>query len=105
MPLPPTESSDVPASPLVNPTSALLQGLIKEQRASRGSSRRAVSEIADDIPTVTPPSTRSHEDSQSEKQRKVNSALSAGLRQPREMGFREMDQVSTDYQCAVFPTI
>ncbi|KAJ9257421.1 hypothetical protein DTO207G8_2175 [Paecilomyces variotii] len=87
-----SKSSDVPASPLVNPTSALLQGLIKEQRASRGSSRRAVSEIADDIPTVTPPSTRSHEDSQSEKQRKVNSALSAGLRQPREMGFREMDQ-------------
>ncbi|KAL1871743.1 DNA replication complex GINS protein PSF3 [Paecilomyces lecythidis] len=87
-----SKCSDTPASPMVNPTSALLQGLIKEQRASRGSSRRAVSEVADDIATATPPSTQSQEDSQSEKQRKVNSALSAGLRQPREMGFREMDQ-------------
>lgn len=101
MALPPSESSDTPASPMVNPTSALLQGLIKEQRASRGSSRRAVSEVADDIATATPPSTQSQEDSQSEKQRKVNSALSAGLRQPREMGFREMDQVSTEKEFAI----
>lgn len=36
---------------------------------------------------------QSQEDAGSERQRKINSALSAGLKQPREMGFREMDQV------------
>jgi hypothetical protein len=33
------------------------------------------------------------EDTASEKTRKVNDALSAGQRKPKEMGMREMDQV------------
>ncbi|KAK2792095.1 hypothetical protein FQN51_001933 [Onygenales sp. PD_10] len=78
------------STPLVNPTSALLQGLINEQRANRGS-RRAASEHASDGHLQTP-TAPSQEDSSSEKQRKVSNALSAGLKQPREMGMREMDQ-------------
>ncbi|KAK2804141.1 hypothetical protein FQN50_006683 [Emmonsiellopsis sp. PD_5] len=78
------------STPLVNPTSTLLQGLINEQRANRGS-RRAASEHASDGNLQTP-TAPSQEDSSSEKQRKVSNALSAGLKQPREMGMREMDQ-------------
>ncbi|PGG99388.1 hypothetical protein GX51_06321 [Blastomyces parvus] len=79
------------STPLVNPTSSLLQGLINEQRASRGG-RRAVSEHPSDTQVQTPTIAPSQDDSSSEKQRKVNTALSAGLKQPREMGMREMDQ-------------
>jgi hypothetical protein len=34
------------------------------------------------------------EDTASEKARRINAALSAGQRKPKEMGMREMDQVS-----------
>ncbi|OAX85320.1 hypothetical protein ACJ72_00315, partial [Emergomyces africanus] len=80
------------STPLVNPTSSLLQGLINEQRASRGG-RRAASEQPSDnqvqTPITAPPS---QFDSSSEKQQKISNVLSAGLKQPREMGMREMDQ-------------
>ncbi|KLJ07780.1 hypothetical protein EMPG_16758 [Blastomyces silverae] len=79
------------STPLVNPTSSLLQGLINEQRASRGG-RRAVSEHPSDIQVQTPTIAPSQDDSSSEKQRKISNVLSAGLKEPREMGMREMDQ-------------
>ncbi|KAA8648683.1 uncharacterized protein ATNIH1004_004568 [Aspergillus tanneri] len=86
------------ATSLVNPSSSLLQDLLKEQRASRGSRGNVVKSL-DDCTPQTPTRSRSHSHSQSqsqeemgsERQRKINSALSAGLKQPREMGIREMD--------------
>jgi hypothetical protein len=86
-----TASTDT-ATTLVNPTSTILQGLIKEQRASRGS-RKATSDMTDSIAAHTASPSQSHEDSLSEKQRRIGNALSAGIRQPRDMGIREMDQV------------
>lgn len=90
------------SSTLVNPSSALLQDLLKEQRACRGV-RASTEEMDAQVPrTPDRPSARSRSQSQSQsqsqddtsdKQKKFNSALSAGLRQPREMGVREMDQV------------
>lgn len=86
---------------LVNPSSSLLQDLLKEQRASRGS-RGAISEECDDCAPRTPD--RSHSDSHSqsrsqsrddpgsERQRRIHNALSSGLKQPREMAMRETDQ-------------
>jgi len=89
-------------STLVNPSSALLQDLLKEQRACRGV-RASTEEMDAQVPrTPDRPFARSRSQSQSQsqsqddtsdKQKRVNSALSAGLRQPREMGVREMDQV------------
>ncbi|KAN0071319.1 hypothetical protein V8E54_010750 [Elaphomyces granulatus] len=83
-----TRTGDPAGLTLVNPTSSILQDLIKEQRATRGSRKFALEQEA---PT-TPPASRSYEESSSEKQRKVNNARSAGLKQPRDMGMREMDQ-------------
>ncbi|PLB55078.1 hypothetical protein P170DRAFT_505702 [Aspergillus steynii IBT 23096] len=86
---------------LVNPSSSLLQDLLKEQRASRGS-RGTMSEECDDSAPRTPDRSRSDSHSQSqsqsrddpgsERQRKIHNALSSGLKQPREMGMRETDQ-------------
>ncbi|KAH8428171.1 uncharacterized protein LDX57_005876 [Aspergillus melleus] len=83
---------------LVNPSSSLLQDLLKEQRASRGS-RGAMSEECDDRTPRTPDRSGSDSQSQSQqdepgsaRQRKINNALSSGLKQPREMGMRETDQ-------------
>ncbi|PGH18610.1 hypothetical protein AJ79_00389 [Helicocarpus griseus UAMH5409] len=88
----PQRTSDSTGStPLVNPTSSLLQGLINEQRANRGA-RTTASEHSSDGHAQTPTTAASQEDSSSEKQRRVSNALSAGLKQPREMGMREMDQ-------------
>ncbi|OJJ49426.1 hypothetical protein ASPZODRAFT_14140 [Penicilliopsis zonata CBS 506.65] len=84
-----SRSSDSGVSTLVNPTSSLLQGLIKEQRASRGA-RGTLTEVSDEDGLRTPEPLQ--EDTPSERQRKINGALSAGLKQPREMGVREMDQ-------------
>lgn len=80
---------------LVNPASTLLQDLLKEQRAHRGSRGPASEEWNENSPS-TPERTRAQEDSASiasEKARKVNDVFSAGLRKPKEMGMREMDQV------------
>lgn len=83
-----------PSTPtLVNPSSALLQDLLKEQRAHRGS-RGNISEDLDNSAPRTPETVRVHDDTASEKARKVNDALSAGQRKPKEMGMREMDNVS-----------
>ncbi|KAJ5363212.1 hypothetical protein N7541_004056 [Penicillium brevicompactum] len=80
-----------PSTPtLVNPSSALLQDLLKEQRAHRGS-RGNISEDLDNSAPRTPETVRVHDDTASEKARKVNDALSAGQRKPKEMGMREMD--------------
>lgn len=46
----------------------------------------------------TPETTRTQEDTASEKARKVNDVFSAGQRKPKEMGMREMDQVSPGVQ-------
>lgn len=83
-----------PGTPsLVNPSSALLQDLLKEQRAHRGS-RGNISEDLEHSAPRTPETVRLHDDTASEKARKVNDALSAGQRKPKEMGMREMDTVS-----------
>ncbi|GES61672.1 hypothetical protein ATEIFO6365_0011033100 [Aspergillus terreus] len=91
---------------LVNPTSSLLQDLLKEQRATR-SSRGTTSEHSEDcvVPQTPQPSrsraqsqsksqshTLSQDDAGSERQRKAQMALAAGLKHSREMGVREMDQ-------------
>ncbi|CAI7568769.1 unnamed protein product [Penicillium glandicola] len=81
-----------PGTPtLVNPASALLQDLLKEERAHR-SSRGTISEDFKENAPQTPETVRTQEDTASEKARKVNDALSAGQRKPKEMGMREMDQ-------------
>ncbi|KAJ5374857.1 GINS complex [Penicillium concentricum] len=81
-----------PATPtLVNPASALLQDLLKEERAHR-SSRGTISEDYKENAPQTPETTRAQEDAASEKARKVNDVFSAGQRKPKEMGMREMDQ-------------
>lgn len=90
------DASDIetpePGTPtLVNPASALLQDLLKEQRAHR-SSRGAGSDEWEDAPR-TPEGTRVQDDTGSEKARKVNDVFNAGLKKPKEMGIREMDQV------------
>lgn len=93
---PATASTDTSAT-LVNPTSTILQGLIKEQRATRGS-RKTIPYLSDEIDHTPPTSqshSQSHENSPSDKQRRVNSLVSNGLKQPRDMGIREMDQVRT----------
>lgn len=80
---------------LVNPSSALLQDLLKEQRASRGS-RGPVSDGRPEHSPSTPDAARVQEDNAStvsDKTRKVNDAFAAGQRLPKEMGMREMDQV------------
>ncbi|KAJ5297693.1 hypothetical protein PENANT_c005G04547 [Penicillium antarcticum] len=80
-----------PGTPtLVNPASALLQDLLKEQRAHR-SSRGPNSDEWEDAPR-TPEGIRAQDDTGSEKARKVNDVFNAGLRKPKEMGIREMDQ-------------
>ncbi|PGH11665.1 hypothetical protein AJ80_07032 [Polytolypa hystricis UAMH7299] len=87
----PPRASD--ASGLVNPTSALLQGLIKEQRASRSSRRTTGEHVTESqLQTPPPPTAPSQDGSTSEKRRRVSDALSAGLKQPQNMGMREMDQ-------------
>ncbi|KAJ5779529.1 hypothetical protein N7457_007249 [Penicillium paradoxum] len=81
-----------PGTPaLVNPASALLQDLLKEQRAHR-SSRGAMSDNYENEAPRTPETTRMQEDTASEKVRKASDAFSAGQRKPKEMGMREMDQ-------------
>ncbi|KAE8155862.1 hypothetical protein BDV40DRAFT_306607 [Aspergillus tamarii] len=85
---------------LVNPSSSLLQDLLKEQRATRGSRGTASEDMEDNGPHTprTPGRSRSNSQAQSQeepgsdRQRKINNALAAGLKQPREMGMREMDQ-------------
>ncbi|GFN13159.1 uncharacterized protein AtWU_02957 [Aspergillus tubingensis] len=100
----------VPPS-LVNPSSALLQDLLKEQRANRVPKGTASEDAGQGAPRTpershSRPQSRSQSPAQSqsqsrsqsqeevgsEKQRKIQTALSSGLRQPHEMGVREMGE-------------
>lgn len=102
----------VPSS-LVNPSSALLQDLLKEQRANRVPKGTATEDVGQGAPRTpershSRPQSRSQSPAQSqsqsrsqsqeevgsEKQRKIQTALSSGLRHPHEMGVREMGEVS-----------
>ncbi|KAJ5722184.1 hypothetical protein N7488_000219 [Penicillium malachiteum] len=75
---------------LINPTSTLLQGLLKEERAHRGS-RGTASEDGVESPR-TPDRSRVQEDTASEKTRKVTQIAAAAQTQLKDMGVREMDQ-------------
>ncbi|PWY93388.1 hypothetical protein BO94DRAFT_341583 [Aspergillus sclerotioniger CBS 115572] len=100
----------VPPS-LVNPSSALLQDLLNEQRAHRGPKGAASEDLGHGAPrtpershsrpqsrsqspaqTQSQSRSQSQEEAGSEKQRKIQTALSSGLRQPHEMGVREMGE-------------
>lgn len=81
---------------LINPTSSLLQGLLKEERAHRGS-RGAISEDGAGSPR-TPDRPRVQEDTASEKARKASQFSAANAPHSKEMGVREMDQVRIDVQ-------
>ncbi|KAF7586591.1 hypothetical protein BBP40_008636 [Aspergillus hancockii] len=98
-----TKPDEPATSSLVNPSSSLLQDLLKEQRATRGSRGTASEDSEDNAPRTprTPRTpgrsrsnshTQSQEEPSSERQRKINNTLTAGLKQSREMGMREMDQ-------------
>ncbi|KAL3457606.1 hypothetical protein BJX64DRAFT_16397 [Aspergillus heterothallicus] len=86
-----------PNSSLVNPSSALLQDLLKEQRATRGARTGGLEEL-EDSPQRTPEwlhsQSRSHSQDGpgSEKQPNPKLSSSGSVRQPREMGVRETDQ-------------
>ncbi|RAL17499.1 uncharacterized protein BO97DRAFT_419737 [Aspergillus homomorphus CBS 101889] len=99
---------------LVNPSSALLQDLLKEQRATRttkgGSDEQKQGNPRTperSLPQTQPPSqspaqsqaqsqtqsrTQSWEEVGSDKQRRVHSVASSGTRQPNDMGVREMGE-------------
>ncbi|PWY87570.1 hypothetical protein BO70DRAFT_385844 [Aspergillus heteromorphus CBS 117.55] len=98
-----------PVPPLVNPSSALLQDLLNEQRATRSSKSAASEDMKPSAPRTPERShsrsqsgsqspaqsqsrSQSQEEAASEKQRKIQTALSSGQRQPHEMGMREMGE-------------
>lgn len=88
------EATDRGTPTVVNPASTLLQDMLKEHRAHRDS--RGSTEDWDNNAPRTPERSRTQEDNAStasEKTRKVSDTFSAGLRNPKEMGMREMDQV------------
>ncbi|KAJ6090149.1 hypothetical protein N7486_008964 [Penicillium sp. IBT 16267x] len=90
---PPQQYSGTPecgTPTLINPTSSLLQGLLKEERAHRGS-RGAISEDEGGSPR-TPDRPRVQEDTASEKARKVSQFSAANAPHSKQMGVREMDQ-------------
>lgn len=80
---------------LINPTSSLLQGLLKEERAHRGS--RGMSEDGAESPR-TPDRPRVQEDTASEKARRFSQFSAANAPLSKEMGVREMDQVWIDLE-------
>ncbi|KAJ5949487.1 hypothetical protein N7454_001071 [Penicillium verhagenii] len=75
---------------LINPTSSLLQGLLKEERAHRGS-RGSASEHGAESPR-TPDRPRAQEDTASEKARKISQFPAGNAPHLKDMGVREMDQ-------------
>ncbi|RAK97581.1 uncharacterized protein BO80DRAFT_448198 [Aspergillus ibericus CBS 121593] len=99
-----------PDPPSLVPSSALLQDLLNEQRANRGpkatsedmghgaprtperSHSRPQSRSQSPAQTQSQSRSQSQEEAGSEKQRKIHTALSSGLRQPHEMGVREMGE-------------
>ena len=89
---PETPESGTPT--LINPTSTLLQGLLKEERAHRGS-RGSLYEDGRESPR-TPDRSRFQDDNISEKARKASQATAVAQSQPKDMGVREMDQVRVE---------
>ncbi|KAL4882002.1 hypothetical protein BJY04DRAFT_207186 [Aspergillus karnatakaensis] len=86
-----------PNSTFVNPSSALLQDLLKEQRATRGARANGLEELEDNIqrtPDWAQSQSRSNsqEEPGSEKQKSSKMSSSGSVRLPREMGVREADQ-------------
>ncbi|RDW57057.1 uncharacterized protein DSM5745_11580 [Aspergillus mulundensis] len=93
------------SSTIVNPSSALLQDLLKEQRASRGARTGGLEEL-EDSPRRTPEWCQTQTQSQSQSQTRTNSQEEPGsekqqntkmsshgsVRRPPEMGVRETDQ-------------
>ncbi|KAL2823900.1 hypothetical protein BDW59DRAFT_90810 [Aspergillus cavernicola] len=85
------------SSSLVNPSSALLQDLLKEQRATRGARAGGLEELeesAQRTPEWCHSQSRSHsqEEPGSEKQQNIKMSSGCSTKQPREMGVRETDQ-------------
>ncbi|PYH84357.1 hypothetical protein BO82DRAFT_17029 [Aspergillus uvarum CBS 121591] len=98
-----------PTATLVNPSSALLQDLLKEQRATR-STKGGSDELKpcnprtpershpkNKSPSQSPAQSQAQSRTQSweassEKQRRVHSVASSGTRQPNDMGVREMGE-------------
>jgi hypothetical protein len=83
----------------VNPSSALLQDLLKEQRASRGGRSGGLEEL-ENSPQRTPEwcqsqsLSNSQDEVGSEKQKANKMSSNGSVRRPPEMGVRETDQVS-----------
>ncbi|EEP80467.1 predicted protein [Uncinocarpus reesii 1704] len=75
----------------VHPNSTLLHDLIKEQRAVRVSRPPGTSKLVPDGRSSPAPDTVESAPA-SEKNRKLLNAVSAGLKDPKELGLREMDQ-------------
>ncbi|KAL4867003.1 hypothetical protein BDV12DRAFT_127829 [Aspergillus spectabilis] len=84
-------------SSFVNPSSALLQDLLKEQRATRGARTNGLEDL-EDSPQRTPEwcqsqsRSNSQEEPGSEKQQNGKMSSSGSVKIPREMGVRESDQ-------------
>ncbi|KAL4921760.1 hypothetical protein BDW62DRAFT_116662 [Aspergillus aurantiobrunneus] len=91
------QTPDPNSSSFVNPSSILLQDLLKEQRATRGARTGGLEEL-EDSPQRTPEwcQTQSRpnslEESGSEKQQNSKMSSSGSFRRPPEMGVRETDQ-------------
>ncbi|KAL4782850.1 hypothetical protein BJX76DRAFT_277199 [Aspergillus varians] len=92
-----TDSPERNSSSYVNPSSALLQDLLKEQRATRGARTGGLGGL-EDSPQRTPEwcqsQSRSHsqEEPGSEKQKNTKMSGSGSVRRLPEMGVRESDQ-------------
>lgn len=98
------ESADTPDpnASFVNPSSALLQDLLKEQRATRGARTGGLEEL-ESSPQRTPEWSQSQSQSQSrsqsweepssDKRQSTKVSSNDSIRRPAEMGVREADQV------------
>ncbi|KAL4976676.1 hypothetical protein BDW66DRAFT_159494 [Aspergillus desertorum] len=106
---PGSRTPDPNPSSIVNPSSALLQDLLKEQRASRGSRSSGLEEF-EESPQCTPEwcqsqslsqsqsqRTNSQDEPSSEKQQRAELSSNGSVKRPPEMGVRETDQVGTLY--------
>ncbi|KAL5336771.1 hypothetical protein BJX70DRAFT_371493 [Aspergillus crustosus] len=84
-------------SSFVNPSSALLQDLLKEQRATRGARTNGLEELEDSAQRTpewcqSQSRSNSQEEPCSEKQHNSKMSSSGSVKMPREMGVRESDQ-------------
>ncbi|KAL4742544.1 hypothetical protein BDV11DRAFT_167181 [Aspergillus similis] len=92
-----SHTPDPNSSSIVNPSSTLLQDLLKEQRASRGARTGGLEEL-EESPQRTPEwcqsqsLTNSQDELDSEKQPNAKLSSNGSARRPPEMGVRETDQ-------------